>query len=86
MALVVAEVVGTGFGWHVGNGRAGMHPFVRATPPRALRRFEPDHLLVGHGPGVHGPEAAVALHAAHDRARRDIPRFIAALPAILRRF
>ena len=54
-----------------------MHPLLRGLPPGALRGYQPEHLLVGHGRGVHGPEAADALADAYDRSRRDLPRFVA---------
>ena len=83
-ALVVAEVVGANDLYTGGNGRVGMHPLLRAFPPRRLRGRRPEHLLMGHGPGVHGPDAAVALERAHARTRRDIPRVVAKLPSMLR--
>jgi hypothetical protein len=57
---------------------------IRLVPPRALRRFAPRHLLVGHGPPVHGPQAASALRQALARSRRDIPRLALKLPALIR--
>jgi hypothetical protein len=47
---------------------------LRATPPGALRGMKPEHLLVGHGQNVHGPEAARGLEQAYARSWRDIPR------------
>ena len=72
-ALVVAEAIGTNKVFALGDGAAGMHPLLRGLPPGALRGFQPEHLLVGHGRGVHGPEAADALADAYDRSRRDLP-------------
>jgi hypothetical protein len=79
---VVAEVVGSNAFYTGGNGSVGMHPFLRALPPRRLRGFEPEHLLMGHGAGVHGPDAAAELERAHARARRDIPRVLAQAPKL----
>ena len=73
-ALVVAEAVGTVPYFRVGARHAGIHPFLRLLPPGPPRRHEPEHLLVGHGPGVHGPDAAAALDEAYRRSRRDLPR------------
>jgi hypothetical protein len=81
-ALVVAEAIGTNHVYRLGNGPAGVHPLLRAVPPGALRRYEPEHLLVGHGPGVHGPLAAAALHDAYDRSRKDLPKLALKLPAM----
>jgi hypothetical protein len=83
-ALVVAEAVGTARFYRFGPAPAGMHLLLRLTPPGALRRFEPEHLLPGHGEPVHGPAAATGLRAAYDRSRRDLPRVVRALPAMLR--
>ena len=80
--LVVAEAVGTNRFFTAGNGRAGVHLLLRLSPPReALGTFEPEHLLVGHGRGVHGADAAEALRQALDRSRSDLPRLLARIPA-----
>jgi hypothetical protein len=83
-ALVVAEVLGTNRAYTAGRGDAGMHLFLRLLPPKGLRDMEPEHLLVGHGAGVHGPAAAAAVRDAYARTRRDLPRVLAAMPAMLR--
>jgi hypothetical protein len=56
-----------------------VHPLLRVTPPRSLRGLEPDHVLCGHGVGVHGPAAATALREALAAARRRIPSYVAGL-------
>ena len=84
-ALVVAEAIGTS--GRVPARRRARPACIRccaAFPPGALRRYEPEHLLVGHGRGVHGPQAAVALADAYDRARKDLPKLALRLPAMLR--
>ncbi len=73
-ALVVAEVVGTIEAFTVGTGPVGVHPMLRAWPPSSLRGMRPEHLLVGHGPGVHGAAATTGLERAFARSRRDLPR------------
>ncbi len=78
--LVVAEVVGTNSIANAGTGGVGMHPMLRPLPPGKLRGYEPEHLLTGHGPPVHGPEAATGLERAYARSRRDIPRMLINLP------
>jgi hypothetical protein len=80
--LVVAEVVGSNEYYTGGRGAVGMHPMLRALPPRGLRSYSPRHLLMGHGPGVHGAAATPALRQAHQRARRDLPRVLARLPTL----
>jgi hypothetical protein len=82
--LVVAEVVGTAGIYVLGPGPAGIHPLVRGWPPGALRGYQPEHLLVGHGRGVHGPQAAIALEDAYARSRRDLPRLAARVPRLVR--
>ena len=57
-----------------------MHFLLRLRPPGALRGYQPEHLLVGHGRGVHGPDAAAALEDAYARSRRDLPGFAKRLP------
>jgi hypothetical protein len=73
-ALVVPESLGTAPLFAVGPGPVGVHPMRRITPPTALRPFVPEHLLVGHGPPVHGSDAGGGLIDALDRSRSDIPR------------
>ena len=82
--LVVAELIGTGPIYALGRGPAGMHPLLRLVAPAALRGYEPEHLLVGHGRGVHGAAASAALAGAYAHARRDLPRLAARLPALAR--
>jgi hypothetical protein len=83
-ALVVAEVVGTNAIYTGGRPDAGMHLFLRPLPPGALRGYEPEHLLMGHGPPLHGPAASQGLENAYARSRRDLPRVLAKLPFAMR--
>ncbi len=82
-ALIVAEVVGTNPYMTAGR-TAGMHPMLRALPPGGLRDYEPEHLLMGHGAPLHGPQAASGLREAYARSRTDIPRVIAKIPSMIR--
>jgi hypothetical protein len=82
--LVVAEAIGTGPVFTTGHGAAGMHPILRPFPPRALRGYEPEHLLCGHGPPVHGPAARGAVEWAYAHARRDLPRLPLAFARLAR--
>ena len=81
-ALVVAEVIGSNPLFTGGRAAAGMHPMLRALPPRGLRSYSPRHLLMGHGVGIHGAAATPALRQAYARSRRDIPRVLAKLPSL----
>ncbi len=82
--LVVAEAIGTNRFFTGGRRAAGVHLFLRLTPPRTLARFQPERLLVGHGEGLHGPAATVALRETLSRSRRDIPGLLLRLPRLLR--
>jgi hypothetical protein len=75
-ALVVAEVVGTATPWTGGQTQVGVNIFLRPWPPAKLRERQPEHLLVGHGAGVHGPTAASSLKEAYERARSDLPALL----------
>jgi hypothetical protein len=80
--LLVADALGTIPYFRAGDEPAGIHPFLRPWPPRSLRGLEPEHLLVGHGEGIHGrPDVLVA---ALRTARRRIPRWLVGLPRALR--
>ena len=82
--LVVSEMIGTNGAYAVGPGPAGVHPMLRWLTPGALRGYAPEHLLVGHGRGVHGPAAGAALADAYDRSRRDLPKLALRLPGMAR--
>jgi hypothetical protein len=82
-ALVVAEAIGTAPAFALGR-RAGVHPILRAMPPRAqLSGYQPEMLLVGHGPTLES-DGAAALADALAHARSDIPRLFVQLPRLLR--
>jgi hypothetical protein len=83
-ALVVGEALGTTPVHRLDAGPAGVHPLLRLLPPRSLRRYEPEHLLVGHGRGVHGAAAGTAVEAAYARSRRDVPKLVVRLAAMAR--
>lgn len=81
-ALVVPEAVGTARYFRAGDEPVGVHPMLRLTPPRTLARYEPEHLLSGHGTGMHGPGTSAALSEAIAGSRRRLPR---ALVSMVRR-
>lgn len=84
--LVVAEAIGTNAFFPIGSDRAGVHVLLKPFPPRRqLGGFAPEHLLVGHGPGVHGSDAARALEVALGRSRLSLARWLVTLPARTRR-
>jgi hypothetical protein len=81
--LVVAEALGTTEHFTLGQGPVGVHPMLRLTPPGVLREQMPDHLLVGHGKGVHGSHTAAAIEHALETARSGAPKAIVRLGALL---
>jgi hypothetical protein len=85
--LVVAEAIGTNpffTGTRGTPGVAGVHLLLRLRPPRdEFARFAPEHLLVGHGEGLHGAAAAQGLRDALATARTGLPRALFLLPALL---
>jgi len=78
--LVVADALGTNRFYTGGTAELGVHFVLRLTPPRALARFRPEHLLTGHGEGVHGPETADLLAQAVAESRRRLPGVLVRLP------
>jgi hypothetical protein len=83
--LVTADVLGTiPHYFALGGEPLGLHPLLRLTPPRSLRGLEPEHILVGHGRGLHGPDTAAALAAALAHSRRHALRLPLELPKLRR--
>jgi hypothetical protein len=82
--LVVAEALGTAEVFTTGHGAVGMHPMLRPLPPGALRGFRPEHLLVGHGPPVHGAAARDGVQWAYAHARGDLARLPLAFARLVR--
>ena len=80
--LVVAEAVATNPFFTGGAAELGVHPLLRFRPPRALTAFEPEHLLVGHGEGLHGAAATDGLRTAIAQSRRGLPRLLLKAPAL----
>lgn len=68
--LVVGEALGTAQYYRAPEDRIGVAALLRLTPPRKLLAFEPEHLLVGHGEGVHEDvPAAIRDGVEHSRLR-----------------
>ena len=74
--LVVAEAVGTSSYMRTSDERLGVHPALRLKPPKALGRYSPERILVGHGEGVMDG-AAEALADALAGSRKRTPRLYA---------
>jgi hypothetical protein len=71
--LVCADALGTGRYFRTPDEPIGVHPLLRLWPPRRLGRLEPQHVLVGHGSGVH-EHATAAVREALRTSRRRLPR------------
>jgi hypothetical protein len=82
--MVVPESIGTATHYALGRGPAGTHFLRRLLPPTRLKPFLPEHLLVGHGPPIHGSEAAAALLDAINRSRRELPLLVVRAPRLIR--
>jgi len=83
--LVCADVLGTVPYFRAPAERLGVSPLLRFVPPRVLLQYEPEHVLVGHGEGVH-EDAAAAVRDAVLHARRRTPSwFVAAARSMVRR-
>ena len=83
-ALVVAEVLGTGQAFAVGDDPVGVHPLRRLLPPTMLRGLGAEHLLVGHGPPRHGTDVGGQVDRAIARSRHDLPKLLLKVPTLLR--
>ncbi len=82
--LVCADALGTiPHSFTLGGERLGVHPLLRLAPPRQLGPLEAEHVLCGHGAGVHDC-AAEAVREALAGSRRRLPRLLLELPALLR--
>ncbi len=83
--LVCGDALGTLPFFRAGAEPVGLHPFLRLRPPRALRGLGAEHLLVGHGEGIHGDAAGRAVDEALRTGRRRFARWLAGIPRIVRR-
>ena len=72
--LVVGDALGTVGYFRAPDEPIGVHPLLRMRPPKVLDRYEPRHIVCGHGRGVHGDEIPEALREALRTARRRLPK------------
>ncbi|MFN8123145.1 MAG: hypothetical protein U0237_12030 [Thermoleophilia bacterium] len=83
-ALVAGDALGSAPYFLAKGERLGPHPMLRLfRPPRMLAGRDPEHVMCGHGAGLHGPGTAAEVDAAIRGARRRIPSWAAGL--VLRR-
>lgn len=74
--LVVSEALGTVEYFRAPDETLGVHPMLRAFPPKRLRGYDPDRLLVGHGEGVF-EDVGRTIRSAVDGARKTaIPMYL----------
>jgi hypothetical protein len=78
--LVVAEALATNRFYTAGKAPIAVHVLLRLRPPRQLGAFEPEHIFVGHGEGLAGPETSAALRDALASSRRGLPGVLVRLP------
>ena len=71
--LVTADALGTPDYYRAPGEALAVSPLLRLTPPRRLSGLDAEHVVCGHGAGVHGPAARTALADALGRARRRTP-------------
>ena len=70
--LLVPEAVGTAPFFRAASEDLGVHPMLRLLPPRSLRQYDAERLLVGHGEGVL-TDASRAVRTAIDGSRSKAP-------------
>jgi hypothetical protein len=70
--LLVPEAVGTSPVFRAASEALGVHPMLRLLPPRSLRQYDPERLLVGHGEGVF-EDVSRTLREAIDGSRAKAP-------------
>lgn len=70
--LIVPEALGTVSYFRAASERLGVHPMLRLLPPRSLRQYDAERLLVGHGEGVL-EDARTEIRNALDGARARTP-------------
>ncbi|MEF8807881.1 hypothetical protein [Natronomonas sp.] len=71
--LVVPEALGTVEYFTTSRERVGVHPMLRLLPPRSLKRYDPERLLVGHGEGL-DEDVAEAIRSAIAGSRTRAPK------------
>ncbi len=74
--LVVPEALGTVSYFRAPGERLGVHPMLRALPPRSLLEYDADRLLVGHGEGVVENVRSAIRDAVEGSRRRMVPLYL----------
>lgn len=81
--VCVAEAVG-GAPYYLAPGEdLGPHPLLRLVhPPRALTGLDADHVVCGHGAGLHRHDAGALMAEAIRASRRRTPRWLLGLAGV----
>ena len=74
--LVTADALGTAPHYRGPDEPLAVSPVLRLLPPRRLAGFDAEHVLTGHGAGIHGPAARAALDDAIAGARSRTPAWL----------
>jgi hypothetical protein len=74
--LVVPEALGTVSYFRAPGERLGVHPMLRAVPPRSLLEYDADRLLVGHGEGVFEDVRGAIREAIDGSRRKMVPLYL----------
>ncbi len=74
--LVVPEALGTVSYFRAPGERLGVHPMLRAVPPRSLTEYDADRLLVGHGEGLFEDVRPAIRDAVGGSRRRMVPLYL----------
>ena len=82
--LVVADAIGSNRFYTGGRAPLGVHVLLRLKPPHVLAALGPERVLVGHGEGVVGPDAADALAHALRTSLRGLPGVLLRMPLATR--
>jgi hypothetical protein len=78
--VCVAEAVGGARYFCAPGDALGPHPMLRLVhPPRRLVGVAAEHVVCGHGAGLHGPDAGVQMGDAIRSSRRRTPRWLLGL-------
>jgi hypothetical protein len=81
--VCVAEAVGGAPHFRAPGEELGPHPLLRLFhPPRALIGLDAEHVVCGHGAGVHRRDAGARMGEAIRASRRRTPRWLLGLTGI----
>ena len=74
--LVVPEALGTATHFRAPGEALGVHPMLRPFPPKRLRQYDPDRLLVGHGEGCFEDVGSAVRRAVEGARRTAFPMYL----------